>query len=316
MSQKSKKKGKNISQALRKCKINTDLQVTTEGSVIDNLYQPDHKKWHKLKQKVPVVFIHKPIEFPILQWHIKNILILSINIYDPYFSKNYVKLMCPTLNDQKLLLQYLERKQLPYHTFGHPAKRKMKVVIRGLPNNIDLDKVQLELKSLLIPVIRVHKMHIRNYENNSSSPILAVVPHDEEGKRILKVKKILNIDVTLEPPISKIQQCYRCQKWGHSQRYCHGIIKCVKCAGNHSYKKCNRNKTTEPPKCANCGSDHTANYKLCPNYPDIDKHKIKDQKRQLKAKSTVKKINELLTLENFINTYKTEESLDDFDLNI
>lgn len=226
--------------------------------------------WPKLRLKVPDIFLHKPIDFKL---HVHKILSMGIKFKQPYLGKYYTKITCLTMNDHKALVQYFEKKQLPFNTFGNPAKRKIKVVIRGLPKDIDLNNLKSELKSLSIPIVRVHKMQRLEHKKNSTSLVLAVVPYNDDGKKLLLVKKIMGHDVKMEPPISKAKQCHRCQMWGHTQRYCHGNVKCVKCAGEHFSKKCERDPDKEPPKCANCGGEHTASYRECPCCPDSQVHK-------------------------------------------
>ena len=64
-----------------------------------------------------------------------------------------------------------------------------------------------------------------------------------------------------------IQQCFKCQGFGHKAQNCTKKQKCVVCGEAHSHKDCpNKNKKT--PKCANCRGPHVANYRGCPAYKD------------------------------------------------
>lgn len=138
---------------------------------------------------------------------------------------------------------------MPFHTYEYPSERILKVVIRGILKEIGLHKIKDAMQSVSIRIIRVHTMHTKEERKDNTMLILAVVPYDKKGKYILKLTQLLGHNVKTERPLKKPIQCYRCQKWGHSQRYCHGEVKCV----------CE--------KCANCGADHTASYKkmyICP----------------------------------------------------
>lgn len=267
-------------------------------------------RWPKLKLKVPPIFLHTPEKIR-LEQHVKKIASLGIKIYPVSTSSNYYKISCVTHNDHKAFMQYCNKKQLPYHTYGSPSKRKMKVVIRGIPIGTDLNKIKQELKSVSIPVIRVHQMQTKEERRDKTMLVLAVVPYDEQGKTILKLKKVMGHDVKLEPPASKPTQCYRCQKWGHSQRYCYGLIKCVKCAGDHLSKKCERDPELEPPTCANCKGDHTANYKNCAYAPGSEGYKVKPQRKCSNPKNAQKP--PILTLE-YISRFIKNVNLDDKDL--
>jgi len=60
-------------------------------------------------------------------------------------------------------------------------------------------------------------------------------------------------------------QCFSSQGFGHSSLQCGHPSRCVKCAGEHSAKDCQKTND-QRPKCVNCEGDHTANYKKCPTY--------------------------------------------------
>ncbi|CAG9559708.1 unnamed protein product [Danaus chrysippus] len=245
---------------------------TASGTVMnDKEDQELISKWPKLKDKIPDIFLHNPENF---LDHLDRLISLDIKILEPCLCRYYTKIKCPTLSDYKGVIKVFNDLKLPYNTFGQANKRKMKVVIRGLPKQVDLNKLKIEFNILSIPIVRIHKMQVNEYKQENKSLILAVVPYNDNGKKLLRVNKIFGHPITMEPPKPKTKQCHRCQLWGHTQRYCHGKIKCVKCAGDHMSKKCERDPTKLPPKCANCGGKHTANYRKCPCCPDSEEHKL------------------------------------------
>lgn len=253
-------------------------------------------KWPKFKDVVPDIQLHKTIDFA---QHVKEILRMDIKIYQPYLSSNYTKIPCYSIKDFKAVRQYFDKNHLPYHTFSVPKNKKLKVIIRGLPNDLNLNELIGKLRSAKIPVIRLHKMKIKPFASQQAPLILIIVPYKNEGLKILRVKKILGHEVTLEPPNKKVRQCHRCQKWGHAQRYCHGQLKCVKCAGDHHSKTCSRDRNcSEPPTCANCGGNHTANYRECFYCPDSEEYK-QNRLKKLKYKTETPRLpRELVTWEN------------------
>lgn len=306
MAPKQKKTMKKLADALKEIHIGlgeapeaSPGAATNSGTVIDTNPAP-LSKWPKLRLKVPDIFLHKPVDF---QQHVHKLLSMGIKFKQPYLCKYYIKITCLTMNDHRALVQYFEKKKLPFNTFGNPAKRKMKVVIRGLPKDIDLNNLKSELKSFSIPIVRVHKMQRLEYKKNSTSLILAVVPYNDDGTKLLQAKKIMGHDVKMEPPISKTKQCHRCQMWGHTQRYCHGKVKCVKCAGEHISKMCERDPDKEPPKCANCGGEHTASFRKCPCCPDSQVHK-RSQLIKRFGTETQHGAADLVTLQNCDTLYR------------
>ncbi|GFW86262.1 nucleic-acid-binding protein from transposon X-element [Trichonephila clavipes] len=63
----------------------------------------------------------------------------------------------------------------------------------------------------------------------------------------------------------------------HSSEVCHLPIKCLKCAGPHEAKNCNR-AFEDPLICANCGGEHAANWRQCPRFPKTKNNKKAPQK--------------------------------------
>jgi len=62
-----------------------------------------------------------------------------------------------------------------------------------------------------------------------------------------------------------VRQCFNCQSFGHSSKFCGKPSKCVKCDLSHASKDCTKPAST-PPKCTNCGGDHPAKFSVCPQY--------------------------------------------------
>ena len=78
--------------------------------------------------------------------------------------------------------------------------------------------------------------------------------------------------ITFEPYRRRtvLAQCYRCQRFGHSSDCCRLPFRCLRCSGAHRSSDCDKPRSEDfVPKCANCGGQHSANYKGCPL------HKIK-----------------------------------------
>ena len=84
----------------------------------------------------------------------------------------------------------------------------------------------------------------------------------------------MNAIVKFESPQIKkeILQCKRCQRYGHTQKYCNHTFRCVKSAGTHPTDQCRKSPET-PAKCIHCQGDHPANYKGCSAYKTLYSNK-------------------------------------------
>lgn len=69
------------------------------------------------------------------------------------------------------------------------------------------------------------------------------------------------------PRKQPIIQCFRCQRYGHSSRFCAMTPRCVKCSLIHEEGACTNNSRDTPAWCVNCGVlGHPANFRKCPKY--------------------------------------------------
>ena len=85
-----------------------------------------------------------------------------------------------------------------------------------------------------------------------------------EGKTPEKVF-MDRISYTVREYTQEVVQCYNCQNFGHTSKWCRSQPVCVFCAGKgHRVKdrKCN----TDRAKCHNCKLNHTASYRGCDKY--------------------------------------------------
>ena len=75
-----------------------------------------------------------------------------------------------------------------------------------------------------------------------------------------------------------IQQCFKCQGFGHKAQNC-TENRNVLCVVKLIHTKTVQTKTKKNPKCANCRGPHVANYRGCPAYKDqaFRQHVVQNQ---------------------------------------
>lgn len=156
-----------------------------------------------------------------------------------------------SVDDYRAIIKVLKELNAQSHTYQLPSEKSLHVILRGVPEPVDVTDIRQELQDNGFHPETVARL--RRYKDKSPMPlVLIMVPKTE--KYIFHLKQMASVVITVESQKSKtsISQCFRCLRFGHAQSRCTVKPRCVKCAGEHHRTECNKNKGT-PPKCANCG---------------------------------------------------------------
>lgn len=168
------------------------------------------------------------------------------------------------------ITKMLDDMALPYHTYALQEEKPLKVVIRGLPTFITDDEVEESLRHQGFDVEGARRM---KKKDGSKMPLVFVnLRRAPKTKDIFGIRTCCDLNIQVESPNKKrsIGQCFRCQKFHHSQRCCRAEVKCVKCAGDHRAADCQRPRDAAAT-CVNCGGPHPASYRGCPKFPQLPK---------------------------------------------
>jgi len=178
-----------------------------------------------------------------------------------------ISVQAASIDDFRGITKFLEEEKIPFHTFQLQQDKPLKVVIRGIPADVDTEPLKAELKEKGLPVIAVARM-----SNRLKKPmplLLVTLSREQKAKEIFNLTSLSYLRVSVESPHKKpgtVSQCHRCQRFHHAQRGCRAEPRCVKCGQQHHTITCKKTRD-EPAKCANCGGAHPANYRGCPAFP-------------------------------------------------
>lgn len=177
-----------------------------------------------------------------------------------------VRISCQTGPVKEQIIKLLENHKVAHHSFTETADKKLIFVLK----NCDLEgseaEILQELQDEQIPALKVttivkstfsrKAVHLVHFAHDSTSLSLLNTVHRRVG--------YLSVKWEAQHQQKKIHTiCHNCQVWGHSKSHCRHPSRCVKCGDNHITNECVKPKE-DNAKCANCGGDHTANFRGCP----------------------------------------------------
>lgn len=186
------------------------------------------------------------------------------------------------------ILKVLTEKDTKFHTYQLKKHRTFRVVLRNIHQTTDTNRIKEAINALGHEVVNVS--NIRDNKTKNGLPLFNIeLVTKENNKEIYETTKLLNSIVKIEPPHPKrdIPQCTKCQRFGHTHKYCHHNPRCVKCTGNHGTEQCPRNERNNEVICVNCEEHHPANYKGCSVYKELQKRRFPPlRERQVSTVST------------------------------
>lgn len=186
-------------------------------------------------------------------------------------NNNLVKITPRTIDSYKTIVSELDKKKTEFYTYKPKNERGFKVVMRGMHPSTDIETIKQELKNIGHEVTNI--WNIWNKTKNIRYPLFEIeLKSNTNNKDIYAIRELMYCKISFEPPKPKKTppQCSNCQQYGHTRSFCRRPPKCIKCAGNHSSKMCERQKWGNQVKCALCSGNHPANYKGCKVFKQIN----------------------------------------------
>ncbi|KAL7725438.1 hypothetical protein ACLKA6_002033 [Drosophila palustris] len=160
---------------------------------------------------------------------------------------------------------------LEYNTYQCRDDRSFRVVVLGIPASLGVSAIRDELTCM---GYTVRSVYFPKYKSRSGTGVytpnfffLDLAPEPSgKNKEVFSIGTLCKHVVKIEWPNrdpNRLPQCHRCQRFNHTARYCLHDARCVKCGDEHDTRSCQKPDSL-PPKCANCGMAHAANYRGCP----------------------------------------------------
>ena len=209
------------------------------------------------KHKPPPIIIHKHLNSPTKT--LKRAQEITKAGLDVKCTAQNTIFITKTVEDHSAMKEFLNKEDLPYHTYPLAGQGLVKMILRGLSQGTDPDDIAQDLLANGLSIKKIVQM------KKDGQPIhlfLCLFAPGTEIKQILGVKKLCFtiINWTKYKNKAKYIQCYRCLGFNHRSNTCSCPEKCIKCGGPHQNRLCNASS----PRCANCGREHWANDEECP----------------------------------------------------
>lgn len=233
----------------------------------------------------------------------KNLLAAQFNFKVTLLNNEEIKLNTMSIDDYRKVTALITSMGYRWHTYEVKQNRPIKVIVRNLHPTCNPEEIHNELECngfKIHGVTNILRRETKKIDNNNQVmrtvikrplPLFMLTFESTENiKKIYEINTLQNTKIKIEPIRSPklVPQCKRCQRFGHTQRFCGRDPVCVKCAQKHHTKDCTK-PVTAPPKCANCGQAHPASYRGCDVAKEIQLRRERVNKKYTNAKSSQEK---------------------------
>jgi len=246
----------------------TNAQTTDNTQIIDNMDTTEFTQAPTFRGRIPPIAIRKEfVKWVDLSKSLKD---AGLSNFTGKTSGETVNIKVSTESTYRIATAMLDDMGIPYHSFKTGVEQTLKVVLRGVPADVGATVVQDELLELGFGVKSVFQYsHVIDGAKVKIPVYFVELENTPTNKNIYNMTDFIHLKIRVDTFKKSKQptQCHRCQKFGHAQSGCTNPAVCVKCAGGHLTVDCPTKGRVESPKCANCGGDHTANYRGCPKRP-------------------------------------------------
>lgn len=229
------------------------------------------------QQRPPPVIVSNVNNYAELESEVKDKI---SNFKTTMMNNNQIKFNVSTESDYRAITKLMNEKSAEWHTYENKQTRPIRVMARNLHHSCRPEEIKDELEQRGFKVIEVVNKYKKATDKNGKVIItrlplfMLTFSSEEDIKKIFKIEFICHMKVKIEAVRSSklVPQCKKCQRYGHTQKFCARAPKCVKCAGDHLTATCQK-PIKAKPQCSNCGKDHPASYRGCEVAKELQKRR-------------------------------------------
>jgi hypothetical protein len=227
---------------------------------------------------------------------LKKEIIKSIGDVDNVFvvAKKFLKIYCKDEKQKQALLKLnflgeteieisKNKKDTEPSTTG--LTNMFKTVIVGVPETITVEEIAEETGCK--KAVKLYKGQGMN--KTLTSAVLLIYDNTPPEYTYLGFNRHKTYDYKPTP-----LRCYKCQRFGHTANNCNNRDICAACGGPHLFTLCTSGTNKH---CVNCGGAHSAGYRGCPKYGEVQTNLLTSVKEKI-SYSEAAKINKQREIEH------------------
>lgn len=192
-----------------------------------------------------------------------------------------IQTVCPDDNTFRTIKAFLSKNKdkISFHTTALPSKKSLRVVIKGISQDIPEGEIIQKLKNISYKTNFVKQL---TKQGKMFSVFLISLSNRTLAKVIYQLTGIFYVSVKIESFIQGFGLEILCLSAIRLLfLWCIHLSQCVKCGGIHLTRECAKPKEVKAKYCK-CGDKHIANYRSCLYYTQVVKKKKKNEKSRKK----------------------------------
>ncbi|KAL1116643.1 hypothetical protein AAG570_005115 [Ranatra chinensis] len=174
------------------------------------------------------------------------------------------KIIVASRKDYQKVYDLYKERNVQFFSFAFKNDHLKRFVLHDLPETFTPEVILAELKRAIPSITSVSQM-TKKLENGSTRKLplfILTAKKDVTIQSFSQVRAIFYHEYKVETfrsGGSNVVQCYKCQNFGHTNRFCNMPERCVRCGQAHSAKECKETIL----KCPNCSENHSAGSLNC-----------------------------------------------------
>ena len=232
------------------------------------------------REFILLIVLSNPVSIRDITSHLESI---DKNGSKIHGNRKVPKILLNSRNDHSIVITYLNSNDHHYHTFGFKSERQKNFSnLNSNGHHYHTFGFKSERQKKIFKSFEPEEIHEAFKTHIDIKTVRQYIKKSTDGQTV----KLPIFQITTSPEVSLAQvnrnptlfhhtfraekfqtsgqlaQCYRCQNFGHASYHCNLPPHCVRCAGNHDLKECDKQGKL---CCANCRQEHTASYRKCPS---------------------------------------------------